>query len=295
MEQGTVFMYYYQNFSKQKQQISFKQNQQNITLQQVQALRMQLIENQGFGPKHTFKACGKQFFASNPFYMDNKNKRIGFILYVENNGMYTPRVVYMSQSQGVFRNLPTFYSLRHYDKSNFGEDSLTYPREIQENLFGILNQKITQTNYEDSQVYNVMRLDFQDTNEVTNKINQIRLVKSVKIQLNKIGIDQNIENIYLYSHNNGSAYDSSPNFSLAANLINNILTNTPTIEQTLKTHITQISNEKEKLKYKSWIQYFNQLKQQAENIKQEFIIKPKINENQNDTNGEISLSEGHNR
>ncbi len=107
-------------------------------------LTTDLLRREGMIPKHRVNVDGQVLlFASNLFEM--KDKRLAAIAYVKAGNRYVARTYYLSNSQALWRYLPSVYldglgEIDWYDKG-FGEDSITLPFEIQVALNKISEQK----------------------------------------------------------------------------------------------------------------------------------------------------------
>ena len=97
-------------------------------------LSIEDLYKQDLQPKYSIKVSGKNILISKP---QNFKERTSFVVYVEHENTFVPRVFYRSNSSSSWRLLPAistlYFSKGHFHKG-YGEDGLGAPAELQKAL-----------------------------------------------------------------------------------------------------------------------------------------------------------------
>lgn len=110
-------------------------------------LTIEHLEKNGLSPKFQLKVGKKRVWVSNffefrPCIDSDKNKKLSVVVYIQNaDGEFCPRIFYLSDSQGIFRYLPSLTHLQHGDKleilhlsKGYDESTLDGHYELQKQL-----------------------------------------------------------------------------------------------------------------------------------------------------------------
>ena len=124
------------------------------------------LEFHGVSPEYFTELEGRKFAFSNPFYIDRSRcATIGFVEDDQHN--YVARPFYRSDSQGLWRLMPDFYSVRGNDIKHIGkgwlgqmEDSLNLPIELQ-NVLQNIDAKTETLNFDQERLQIFMSTSHQ--------------------------------------------------------------------------------------------------------------------------------------